>query len=191
MPLEIWSRRLSVSPNCSKLLDVDPLLLRPERRLLSPRVNASERAAERSELAAKASLRAAVTCLLASDTSCSDTRMDTTREANPWLRNRLTAVLPVRLFDEKVLPLKSLCQLLMNAEVRLGASCAWSMVTLPMFMLPVAADAVLPVSMLCRPDKPPTRAVPTPSIFFKAAQAMTGMLIARYPTTASPEMTPE
>ncbi|WP_454740102.1 hypothetical protein [Cupriavidus necator] len=48
-----------------------------------------------------------------------------------------------------------------------------------MFMLPMVADAVLPVGMLCKPDMPPTSAAPTPSIFFKLAQAMTGMLMAR------------
>jgi hypothetical protein len=42
-------------------------------------------------------------------TSCSDTRIDTTRDAKPWLRSRLTAVRPVSAFDENVLPLRSFC----------------------------------------------------------------------------------
>ena len=79
--LLIWSSRLSVSPNCSKLLDVEPLLLRDDRSLATPFVNASASTDERSLLAATASLRAASTCRLASCTSCSDTRIDTTREA--------------------------------------------------------------------------------------------------------------
>jgi len=38
-------------------------------------------------------------------------------------------------------------QLLMNAEVRFGASCIWSIATLPMFTLPTAAELVVPESM--------------------------------------------
>ena len=79
---------------CSKLLDVDPVELRAERILASPRVKASVSTAERCCPAETASLRAASACLLASVTSCSDTRIDTTRDANPWLRSRLTAVCP-------------------------------------------------------------------------------------------------
>ena len=56
-----WSSRWSVSPNCSKLLDVEPLLLREEFSLAMPLVKASARTAERSELAAMASPRAAST----------------------------------------------------------------------------------------------------------------------------------
>lgn len=66
----------------------------------------------------------------------------------------------------------------MNAEVRFGASCIWSIATLPMFTLPTAAELVVP-GMPCRPDSPPTSAVPKFSILFSAAQAMNGMLIAR------------
>ena len=95
--------------------------------------------------------------------------------------------MPVRAFDEKVLPLRSCCQLPMKAEVRLGASCIWSMETLPSDVLPTVAAEVEPDSVACSPDSPPTSAVPKFSILFKAAQATNGMLIARYPTMASPD----
>ena len=90
-------------------------------------------------------------------------------------------------FAEKVLPLRSCCQLPMNAEVRFGASCIWSMETLPSDVLPTVTAEVEPDSMACKPDSPPTSAVPKFSILFSAAQATKGMLMARYPTIASPE----
>lgn len=83
------------------------------------------------------------------------------------------------MFDEKVLPLMSFCQLLMNADVRFGASRIWSIETLPMLRLPAAAPAVAPATIDCRPERPPTSAVPKVSIRLSAAQAMNGMLIAR------------
>jgi hypothetical protein len=79
--LVIWSSRFSVCPNCSKLLDVDPVLLRDDFSFAKPLVNASDSTAERSVLAATASLRAASTWRLASCTSYSLTRIETTRDA--------------------------------------------------------------------------------------------------------------
>ena len=79
----------------------------------------------------------------------------------------------------------------MKAEVRLGASCIWSIATLPRLTLPLAAAEVDPASTPCKPDNPPTSVEPTFSMRFTAAHAMNGMLNARYPTTASPEIAPE
>jgi len=45
--LVIWSSRFSVCPNCSKLLDVDPVLLRDDFSFAKPLVNASESTVER------------------------------------------------------------------------------------------------------------------------------------------------
>ena len=63
------------------LLLVVPLLLLADFTLLSPLLKASVSTADRSWCAATASLRAASTWRLASCTSCSDTRTDTTRAA--------------------------------------------------------------------------------------------------------------
>ena len=157
----IWSRRVRFSPICSKLLDVVPPLERIDRSFASPRLNVSASTAERSVLAATDSLRAASACRLASVTSCSLTRIETTRDAYPWLRSRLTAVRPVSAFAETVLPVRSFCHELMNA------------------VFPTVDAEVAPDSMACRPDSPPTSAVPKFSMRLSAAQAMNGMLMAR------------
>jgi len=78
-----------------------------------------------------------------------------------------------------VFPLRSLCMLPTKAEVRLGASCVWSMLTLPRLRLPIAALPVAIARLACKPDRPPTSAVPRVSMRLSAAQAMKGMLIAR------------
>lgn len=78
--LLIWSKRLRLSPNCSKPLRVVPWTLWLERRVAIALVKDSARTLEWWVCAATDSLRAAVTCRLASWTSCSETRVDITRE---------------------------------------------------------------------------------------------------------------
>ena len=88
------------------------------------------------------------------------------------------AVRPVRAFGEKVFPLRSFCQLPMKAEVRLGASCIWSIPTFPMETLPTAEADVPPRSS----PAGPTGRRPAPSQVLHALQGRPGdegMLIAR------------
>jgi hypothetical protein len=89
---------------------------------LTPRENVSVSAADRSWSAAIAWLRELSAMWFAPATSCSETRVDTARDAKPSLRSSDIAARPLSALQVTVLPLISSCRLPMNVDVLFGVN---------------------------------------------------------------------